>query len=265
MRDIDLSQLPDNEYDLQALCYCFEIITAKNPALFLTSGRAEVKYQGITYVPFSGLCLREGVFNDSAQNYVYLHGIFENGGIDQQFDMTFAEVRISVYVSGSLQQLVTMYCTEFIKNDLEFNIKLEPEVIKYNQSLLLPFSKTCRAKFGDQKCSVDKQSFSCRVQITEISESFIICSEISHDSDYFKGGQASIECEDGSFYTCKILSHFLTQIELEAWFINKIKVQQEITLTPGCDKKFITCCNKFNNELNFRGEPFVPEYKYLKN
>lgn len=26
-----------------------------------------------------------------------------------------------------------------------------------------------------------------------------------------------------------------------------------------CDKKFITCCNKFNNAVNFRGEPFIPE------
>ena len=26
-----------------------------------------------------------------------------------------------------------------------------------------------------------------------------------------------------------------------------------------CDKKFITCCNQFNNAVNFRGEPFIPE------
>ncbi len=26
-----------------------------------------------------------------------------------------------------------------------------------------------------------------------------------------------------------------------------------------CDKKFITCCNKFNNAVNFRGEPFIPQ------
>jgi hypothetical protein len=24
-----------------------------------------------------------------------------------------------------------------------------------------------------------------------------------------------------------------------------------------CDKKFITCCNTFNNGVNFRGEPFI--------
>lgn len=28
-----------------------------------------------------------------------------------------------------------------------------------------------------------------------------------------------------------------------------------------CDKKFITCCNRFNNAVNFRGEPFIPELR----
>lgn len=30
------------------------------------------------------------------------------------------------------------------------------------------------------------------------------------------------------------------------------------TITPGCDKRIETCVQKFNNVLNFRGEPFVP-------
>ena len=31
-----------------------------------------------------------------------------------------------------------------------------------------------------------------------------------------------------------------------------------------CNKKFITCCNQFNNAVNFRGEPLIPEYNFLK-
>lgn len=37
--------------------------------------------------------------------------------------------------------------------------------------------------------------------------------------------------------------------------VNKNSYPPNIT----CDKKFITCCNKFNNAVNFRGEPFIPE------
>ena len=28
-----------------------------------------------------------------------------------------------------------------------------------------------------------------------------------------------------------------------------------LTLWPGCDKRIATCANKFNNALNFQGEP----------
>jgi len=31
----------------------------------------------------------------------------------------------------------------------------------------------------------------------------------------------------------------------------------------GCDKRFETCIKKFNNAVNFRGEPHVPGYDEL--
>jgi hypothetical protein len=37
-----------------------------------------------------------------------------------------------------------------------------------------------------------------------------------------------------------------------------IQVGDTFTITPGCDKRIATCFAKFNNVVNFRGEPFVP-------
>lgn len=34
-------------------------------------------------------------------------------------------------------------------------------------------------------------------------------------------------------------------------------------IAPGCDKRLVTCREKFNNRLNFRGEPHVPSGKQL--
>jgi len=36
--------------------------------------------------------------------------------------------------------------------------------------------------------------------------------------------------------------------------MDKSKYHIDVT----CDKNFVTCCNKFNNAVNFRGEPFIP-------
>jgi uncharacterized phage protein (TIGR02218 family) len=35
-------------------------------------------------------------------------------------------------------------------------------------------------------------------------------------------------------------------------------VGNSFSLVAGCDKSFTTCAEKFNNAINFRGEPHVP-------
>jgi len=35
---------------------------------------------------------------------------------------------------------------------------------------------------------------------------------------------------------------------------------QAVTIVPGCDGQMSTCVNTFNNYINFRGEPFIPEF-----
>ena len=37
-----------------------------------------------------------------------------------------------------------------------------------------------------------------------------------------------------------------------------IEIDQVFEVEAGCDKRFVTCRDKFNNALNFRGEPYVP-------
>lgn len=37
-----------------------------------------------------------------------------------------------------------------------------------------------------------------------------------------------------------------------------IKIGDTYTMQAGCDKYFTTCCGKFNNAVNFRGEPHLP-------
>jgi uncharacterized phage protein (TIGR02218 family) len=42
-----------------------------------------------------------------------------------------------------------------------------------------------------------------------------------------------------------------------------IQVGDEIAIYPGCDKRMITCRDKFDNIINFVGEPYVPGQDFL--
>ncbi len=47
-------------------------------------------------------------------------------------------------------------------------------------------------------------------------------------------------------------------INLAEAFPFAILMGDALTLEAGCDRNFSTCVNKFANQLNFRGEPFIP-------
>ena len=47
-------------------------------------------------------------------------------------------------------------------------------------------------------------------------------------------------------------------ISLMLEFPYQINVGDEFIITPGCDKQFSTCCERYNNAVNFRGEPTLP-------
>lgn len=42
-----------------------------------------------------------------------------------------------------------------------------------------------------------------------------------------------------------------------------IEIGDEVRVIAGCDKRFETCRDKFNNAANFRGEPYIPGPNYV--
>jgi uncharacterized phage protein (TIGR02218 family) len=240
--------------------YCFEIRLQNNTKLFFTSAVKDVKNDNITYFRYSGLNVTEAFFNDSAKDHILIEGVFEARGIDKTTELLGAAVKIFTVFAGNFQHLVTYSVTKYHKYDLNFIIKLEPESIKYNQTILQKYSKTCRANFGDDRCCIDKTLYSTRIKIREIIGYNVILENIDKENGYFTGGSARIH----PYFYGKILSHNRNTIKLDQIVGDKPHMYDTILLSPACDKKFITCCNKFNNAVNFRGEPSIPDQNFLK-
>lgn len=79
-------------------------------------------------------------------------------------------------------------------------------------------------------------------------------------TDYFqeghmiwtKGGNNGLSMEVKSYAVAtRLLTLFLKMR-------STINIGDEFTILPGCDKKRLTCQNKFDNMINFQGEPDVP-------
>ncbi|MCC8418870.1 MAG: phage BR0599 family protein [Rickettsia endosymbiont of Glossina mortisans submortisans] len=64
-------------------------------------------------------------------------------------------------------------------------------------------------------------------------------------------------------FNSKVLSNFGDLIILEDIIPDAAKDTEEVKIIAGCDKNFISCCNKFNNAINFRGEPLIPKKDFI--
>jgi len=150
------------------LIYLFHIDLKNKKQLYLTSSNDNIVYEGRKYLPYSGLNLLSGKFNDSAENHILLHGIFDSLGITKEDEIKGSSIKIIYSVSELYRHFVTYICTEYQVYDLEFKIKCEPEAIKYNQSLLQVFSKACRANFGDTKCKINISDYEVSMSIKSV-------------------------------------------------------------------------------------------------
>ncbi len=176
--------------------FCFEIECKNSEIIRLTEASSSIEHENKIFLSSSGVSIKNAVFDDNGFGEIVIEGCFEEKGISYDSELIDAKISIYFYFTEieRLEKYLVYYCNEFHKNSLSFNLILFPITKKYESMLTQFYSTTCRARFGDKKCGIDKARF------------------------------------------------------------------------PGqtCDKTFRMCCIKYNNAVNFRGEPFIPYLGYYQ-
>jgi uncharacterized phage protein (TIGR02218 family) len=89
--------------------------------------------------------------------------------------------------------------------------------------------------------------------------------------DWFNGGGLTFETGSNAGRTMEVLDFVaddgmtITQdIELFLDMPFDVEIGDKLILYPGCDKRLSTCRDKFDNVINFVGEPVVPGADYIR-
>lgn len=129
------------------------------------------------------------------------------------------------------------------------------------------YSPSCRANFCDSLCGLSEENYIFSGSITSIVNNRL----------FFDAGRTE---EKGFFSFGKILflngNNINMQSEIKRYSDNglielvlpmkfDLKVNDAYRIVTGCDKTFNTCVKKFNNALNFRGEPHIPGLSKILN
>jgi len=127
------------------------------------------------------------------------------------------------------------------------------------------YTSSCGADLGDGKCKVDLSSPTYRgagsvVAVTATS-SFTASGLDTYATGWFTAGKLTFTGGANAGQSVEVKAHRNhAGVRIVLWqaMPHPIAAGDTFTVTAGCDKRFATCHDRFNNIVNFRGFPHIP-------
>lgn len=175
----------------------------------------------------------------------------------------FAEIEIFMVNVADLTQGIILHRRGWLgevslKNG-QFIAEVRGLAQKLSQNIVELYSPTCRAVLGDGRCKVNLAGFTASGAVdTVTSRQVFISDSMTQAAGYFSGGEVEWLTGANAGRRMEIKEFSNTQFTLVLPMPNNIAAGDTFNAVAGCDKTFETCVAKFNNAVNFRGEPHVP-------
>lgn len=172
-------------------------------------------------------------------------------------EITIFMVNYADPVMGKLH-LKTGWLGEVTLQGGQFTAELRGLSSRLQQTIGEVYTNTCRAKLGDGRCGVNLAGFTFTgtVTVVEAAHAFTDSSK-AQASGYFANGLITFTSGANDGFSMEVRDYAAGRFGLFLPMPNAIEVGDAYTVIAGCDKTFGACVSKFNNALNFRGEPHV--------
>jgi uncharacterized phage protein (TIGR02218 family) len=133
------------------------------------------------------------------------------------------------------------------------------------------YAPECRADLGDARCTVNLAALTANVTITQVIDRriFVVSgADTGQPDDYYAGGLFTFTSGPNAGRSMEIVQfgagspwvgspvHQQVTLYLPVGYMPE--VGNTGTMSPGCNKTTAMCLTRFNNILNFRGEPYLP-------
>jgi uncharacterized phage protein (TIGR02218 family) len=127
------------------------------------------------------------------------------------------------------------------------------------------YRATCSADLGDARCTVDLTDAAFRgsgaVVALSATSSFSASGLDDFDDGWFSAGKLGFASGANVGLSVEVKSHRKDgTVTFDLWqaMPEPIQAGDAFTVTAGCDKRFPTCHDRFDNVVNFRGFPHIP-------
>lgn len=144
----------------------------------------------------------------------------------------------------------------------ELTFEIQGKFTRNRQMLINVYQPSCRADLGDSLCLFDIGAERREFTIdTVISQSVFQTTQLTQDDDFWKLGVVRFITGNNAGVSIEVMASKTADGEISMFLPAPLTMQAGDTgeIWPGCDKTLLTCRNRFDNVINFRGEPFAPQ------
>jgi len=135
-----------------------------------------------------------------------------------------------------------------------FTFEVKGLIERFNCDTINIFSQKCRTNFGSPQCKITPETVHTTIIKVVNNNQVIIKDELNNNFN-----QAILINDKGVINNISKIDKNKIMLTIPML----LRENDEVTIKNSCDKSFQTCC-KFNNAINFRGEPTIKNKSILK-
>lgn len=258
---------------------CWKITRADGTEYFHTSFDAPLIIDGDTYSPVNGTIVSQFeqqaglavdnlevmfAFADAGITKAGIEAGLFDGALIDVFAVNWADLTM-----GKLYLAQNWLMGNTTARDYMAVAEVRSRAQLLQGNLIELYSPACRATLGDSRCGVDFGSASPYIvsgSVTAVTDRQVFTdSSRAESSDVFAyglltwtGGPSAGGLNTGLSMEVQSFNPATDLVTLFLKAPYAITIGDTYDMRYGCDKSAVTCKSRFNNFVNFRGEPFIP-------
>lgn len=250
------------------LATCWKVTRTDGVVMGFTNVDKDLTVDGVLYKSapsFEASAIRTaiglGTDNLTVQGFMNDDEITEEDLLAGRYDYAEVEIFVVDYNSpdNGKVEIVRGLLSETSMTDNTFNATLRSLTTSLHVNSGEVSQPGCRYVLGDDRCTVDLTGFSASGTVASVTNRRIFQSDVVGAAENFlKFGVLTWTSGNNDTFKVEVKANNAGLIELILPAPYNIQIGDTFTVHAGCDKRLTTCRNKFNNAINFGGEPHLP-------
>jgi len=252
------------------LATCWKITRTDGMIFGFTDYNEDLVIDGLTYEARTGYTKSQVQVSDKLNvDNMELTGVLESPSITEPdlmaglWDFAHAEIFQVDYTdpAGGIIKLLKPTLGQVVVHRNSFSAEQRGMMQPLQNEFGQLYSAACRATLGDARCTVDLTPFTFPATVDTVTDNrTFTATALTQVDNYFQGGKVTFTSGNNNGLSMEVKNNTQStnEVVLQLQLPYEIQVGDTFDIVAGCDKVSTTCFNKFNNIINFRGEPFVP-------